>query len=138
MSLAATIAFLMAVCWFVFKLIADPLLGFLMIIVGPLLLHGVLMLAGGLPALLGFIVRFSRAESGAYYGGFAPAVVMFCTSLGLASAALPAVSWLPPLVLGATTVGLLLHPMTRADFVRSDMAGSDVRAATVFWVDREP
>lgn len=137
-SFAAVVVFLVAVCWFMFKAMGDPLLVFLMIIVGPLLLHGVMIIFGGLPGLLRFVVNFSSGEPSAYYGGFVPAVVMGCLSLLFASVALPAIYWLPPLGLAVATVGLLLHPETRTDFLRRDMAGSDVRAAKVFWVDREP
>jgi hypothetical protein len=63
---------------------------------------------------------------------------MGCLSLLLASVSLPAVYWLPPLALAVATVVLLLHPDTREDFLDHDIAGSDVRAAKVFWVDREP
>lgn len=137
-SFAAVIVSLAAVCWALFKLMADPLLFVLLAVVAPVILQGVMMTAGVLPKLRRFIMNFSNAEPSAYYGGFVPAVVMFFISVLLASVALPALYWLPPLLLAATIVGLLLHPMTRADFLRRDMPGSDVRAARVFWTDREP
>jgi hypothetical protein len=59
-------------------------------------------------------------------------------SVLFATVGLPASWWVAPALLGAAIVGLLLHPMTRADFARRELAGSDVRAARVFWVDRDP